>query len=235
MSDWESIQNDVMLDARAEMEAFDIASTESALEQCIYLFVEGESEELAFRILLEEGLGINFEKEGIIIANYNGIGNLGHTVRLMLHTLSHSRPMIFTFDDDDKKLIAKIGNVPQNVYMFKVPYQPVVTFPNGDLGGSFEESFLPEDFIDACFETTLLKENPQIEKQEFISYFDSKKPFYKQIVIYLQEKGLANFLPNKIEIAEELACSVDQEPETYLQLAKLIREVREQYPIKVKI
>jgi hypothetical protein len=31
MSDWESIQNDVMLDARAEMEVFDAASTESAL------------------------------------------------------------------------------------------------------------------------------------------------------------------------------------------------------------
>lgn len=235
MSDWESIQNDAMLDARCEMEAFDIASTESALEQCIYLFVEGKSEEIAFRILLEEGLGINFEKEGIVIANYNGIGNLGHTIKLMLKTLSHSRPMIFTFDDDYKNIFYKIGHVPQNVYMFKIPYQPVVYFSNGDFGGSFEESFLPEDFINACFETTLLKQNPHIEKQEFIDYFDSKKSFYNQIVIYLQEQGLANSLPSKIEIAEELACGVDPEPETYLQLAKLIREVREQHPIQVKI
>jgi len=235
MSDLESIKNDAMIDARAEMEAFNIASEESALEQCIYLFVEGESEEIAFRILLEEGLGIDFEKEGIVIANYNGIGNLGHTIRLMLKTLSHSKPMVFTFDDDDKKLVSKLGGVPQNVYMFKIPYKPVVTFPNGESGGSFEESFLPEDFVNACFETTLLRENSHIEKQNFIKYFDSKKPFYKQIVIYLKERGLTNYLPNKIEIAEELACNVNPVPDTYFRLEKLIREIRKQHPIQIKI
>ena len=110
----ERIEYDVMMNIKYELEAFDIASSKSALEQCIYLFVEGESEERAFWILLEEGLGINFDKDGVVLANYNGIGNLKHTIRLMQKTLSHTRPMIFTFDDDDKKLISNIGPVPSH-------------------------------------------------------------------------------------------------------------------------
>jgi hypothetical protein len=235
MSDRESIVFDTMMDIKCELEAFDIASSESALEQCIYLFVEGESEESAFRILLEEGLGINFDKDGIVIANYNGIGNLRHTIRLMQKTLSHSRPMIFTFDDDDKKLISRIGPVPSNFHLFKVPAQPVVTLTNGDFGGSFEESFKASDFINACFETTLLQNNPNIEKSDFESYFDSGKPFYAQIVRYLQEQGLQSYLPSKIEIAEVMACSCDPEPETYKKLAELIRSIRDQNPVQVKI
>ena len=58
--------------------------------------VEGESEEIAFRILLEEGRDINFKKYGIFIANYNGIGNLKNISRLMNKTLSHTRPMYFS-------------------------------------------------------------------------------------------------------------------------------------------
>ena len=101
MSDFERIQYGVIQDQLCEEMRWDAASRESALEQCIYLFVEGESEEGAFRILLEEGLGINFSDYGVVIANYNGIGNLKHVIRIMNQTLSHDCPMIFTFDDDD--------------------------------------------------------------------------------------------------------------------------------------
>ncbi|MCF2862910.1 TOPRIM nucleotidyl transferase/hydrolase domain-containing protein [Pseudoalteromonas sp. Cnat2-41] len=231
----DKLEADALLDLRCELEQWDIASKASALEQCMYLFVEGESEELAFRILLEEGLGVNFEELGIVIANYNGIGNLKHTLRLMNLTLSHERPMIVTFDDDNKSLIAGLGQQPDNIHLFKIPYSPVVTLPNGDVGGSFEESFEASDFIDALFETALFKRNPQINKQQFTASFDSKLPFYDQTVKYLRKQNLQNYLPSKVEIAEYLATHCDPEPETYVKLAGLIRRIRSDKPIQVKI
>lgn len=235
MSDRDSIEYDIIQDLLAESIQWQEASKESALEQCIYLFVEGESEEVAFKILLEEGLGVNFSELGIIIANYNGIGNLKHAIRIMNLTLSHERPMIFTFDDDDKSLITGLGAQPSNIHLFKVPFSPVVTLPNGQKGGSFEESFEPSDFIDACFDTSLLKANPQVIKQDFINIFNSAKPFYPQIVKFLKQKGLQSYLPSKPEIAEHMATSCTSEPQTYVELAKLLKDIRLQYPVKVKI
>ncbi|MDV5054668.1 TOPRIM nucleotidyl transferase/hydrolase domain-containing protein [Vibrio sp. T13N] len=231
----EKLEADALDDLRCQLEQWDIASKESALEQCIYLFVEGESEELAFRILLEEGLGVDFEKLGIVIANYNGIGNLKHTLRLMNLTLSHERPMIFTFDDDDKSLVNGLGQQPDNIHLFKVPCSPVVTLPNGDLGGSFEESFKASDFINALFETTLLKLNPQVDKQQFIASFDPSLPFYSQSVKYLRAQNLQSFLPSKIEIAEHMATESNPVPETYVKLAELIKRIRSESPVQVKI
>ncbi|WP_199780230.1 MULTISPECIES: TOPRIM nucleotidyl transferase/hydrolase domain-containing protein [Enterobacteriaceae] len=70
-----------------------------AKKQCIYIFVEGECEELVFQPLLER-CGIDFDTMGIVIANYNGVGNLKHAIRLLNQTLSHDRPIIVTYDDD---------------------------------------------------------------------------------------------------------------------------------------
>lgn len=235
MSDRESIEYDIMQEAISEALWWDEAGKESALEQCIYLFVEGESEETAFRILLEEGLGINFLEYGIIIANYNGIGNLKNVTRLMNLTLSHERPIIFTFDDDDPSLVPNSINLPNNIHLFKIPFQPVVTFSNGYRGGSFEESFEVSTFIDACFETTLLKANPQINKQDFTNIFDSEKPFYPQIVKFLKQKGITNSVPKKIEIAEEMAVTCTPELDTYTKLAQLIKDIRSKYPVRVKM
>ena len=143
--------------------------------------------------------------------------------------------MIFTFDDDNKSLISKVVNLPCNIHLFKVPNKPVVTLPNGEMGGSFEESFETSDFIDACFESTLLKMNPKISKAEFTNSFSVGKPFYPQIVNFLKSKSLPSYLPNKIEIAESMATSCITEPETYVKLAELIRTIRVDNPINVKI
>lgn len=235
MSDRDSIEFDSLLDSIGQEQQFTLAAKESALEQCIYLFVEGESEELAFRILLEEGVNLKFDDFGVVIANYSGNGSLQNMVRLMSQTLGHSRPMIFTFDDDNKSLISSLGQVPANVHLFKIPYKPAVTFKDGQKGGSFEESFGANDFIDACFETTLLKMNPQVLKSDFIIYFDENKPFHAQIVKFLKSQGLATYTPSKIEIAEHMATNCNSVPETYVKLADLIKKIRSQEPVKVKI
>lgn len=235
MSDRESIEYDMMLEDLAQEVRWDEASKESALEQCIYLFVEGESEELAFPILLEEGLGIKFSEFGVSIANYKGGGSLKNAIRLMRSTLGDNRLMIFTFDDEDPSIIANLGILPNNIYLFKVPFKPVVTFSNGHKGGSFEESFESSDFIEVCFETTLLKANPQIIKQDFIDVFDSTKPFYSQIVQFLKLKGLTSSVPKKTEIAEEMATTCTPEPDTYYELAQLIRNIRSKHPVEIKM
>ncbi|WP_223157572.1 TOPRIM nucleotidyl transferase/hydrolase domain-containing protein, partial [Vibrio cholerae] len=235
MSDFESIEDDAIYEQLCLERAWDEASKVSALEQCIYLFVEGESEEVAFRILLEEGLGIDFSEYGVVIANYNGIGNLRHVIRIMAQTLSHDRPMIFTYDDDDPSKVPPLNSLPSNIHLFKVPCLPTVTLPSGQQGGSFEESFDCRDFIDACFETTFLKNNPKVLKQDFISVFDSSKPFYAQIVNFLKTQGVATYVLPKPEIAENMAVACEPIPDTYQKLADLIKKIRVQTPVKVKI
>lgn len=49
----------------------------AALAQCIYTLILCGSEESKFQMLLEDQLcGLNFEENGVVVANYNGMGNL---------------------------------------------------------------------------------------------------------------------------------------------------------------
>ncbi|MGB5444939.1 MAG: hypothetical protein WBM99_05455 [Psychromonas sp.] len=227
MPDRDSVEYKTVLANLASDTVYRESSVTSDFGHCIYLFVEDENEKTAFRILLEEGLGINFRKYGIVLAHYGGIDNLQHTIKSMSQTASYSRPMIFTHGDDSKSrtTIKNFTNMPANIHLFKVPYQPVVHLPDGKIGGSFAESFAPKDFINACFNTTLLKSNPDIRKQDFSKIFQHNQPYYTQIVNFLQNKNLNNYLPCKVEIAEAMASSCKNEPITYHELAKLIKGI----------
>jgi len=79
-------------------------------EQCIYLLVEGASEERAFPILLEE-VGVELDSLGVVVANYNGCRNLIHALRFFYKTLSSDRPVIATIDNDQdgKQILHKIN------------------------------------------------------------------------------------------------------------------------------
>ena len=227
MSTRVSIKNESVLANLPFDTLYSESSGKSDLEHCIYLFVEDENEKTAFRILLEEGLGINFKKYGIVLAHYGGIDNLQDTLKSMRQTGKYSRAMIFTYNDDSKgkSAIKNYINMPGNIHLFKVPYQPVVHLPDGKIGGSFAESFAPKDFINACFNTTLLKSNPDIRKQDFSKVFQHNKPYYTQIVDFLKDKNLSNYLPCKVEIAESMARYCKNEPSTYHELASLIKEI----------
>ena len=72
-------------------------------------------------------------------------------------------------------------------------------------------------------------------KQDFISVFNSRKPFYAQMVNFLKAQGLSIYTLPKPEIAENMAVSCTPEPDTYIKLAELIKQIRSKNPVNVKM
>lgn len=235
MSDYDSIMADAIASQMAEDRYYELSFRKAALNQCIYLFVEGESEEIAFYEILNNRLSYDLEKNGILIANYRGIGYLKHTLRLMQDTLSFDRPMVVTFDNDmdgkNPKKVPSQASLERNIHLFPIPESPVVTLNDGTTGGSFEESFTSDDFISACFNTAILKNNQSIRQQDFQAVFDSDKPYHPQMIKFLKGLGLNNYCPSKTEIAFYLARNCQTIPYTYIKLKQLLENLRLQYPI----
>ncbi|EGT4509716.1 hypothetical protein AUN08_13885 [Cronobacter sakazakii] len=201
-----------------------------AKKQCIYIFVEGECEELVFQPLLER-CGIDFDTMGIVIANYNGVGNLKHAIRLLNQTLSHDRPIIVTYDDDHEgKKINKI-NTPSITY-FKIPFRPVVCYSDGSLGGAFEESFPRDCFLEACFQNNVIATTFLSGRNEFEKSFNTNKPWFSQLAQFISLNGGHPNSINKIKLAENMMFTVSQIPDTYKELAKVIIDIRNGNPIK---
>ncbi|RBP77910.1 hypothetical protein EBI01_19745 [Marinomonas rhizomae] len=201
-----------------------------AKKQCIYIFVEGDSEEAVFQSLLESCC-LDFETDGIVIANYNGIGNLKHAIRLLRKTLSHDRPVIVTFDDDiEGKRISNIIDDPL-ISAFKIPSSPVVTYSNGEKGGSFEESFPPDCFISASFKPRAIDSKLVGKETEFRNVFNSSKPWVAQLANFIKLNGGNPGSINKVEIAENMESSCLSIPKTFEELATLISQTRQAYPV----
>ncbi|HHQ4659781.1 TPA: TOPRIM nucleotidyl transferase/hydrolase domain-containing protein [Aeromonas veronii] len=203
-----------------------------ALKQCIYIFVEGESEEATFKTLLENVMcGLDFQSNGIVIANYNGIGNLKHAIRILRKTLSHDRPIIVTYDDDlEGKKVERYIDGPL-IYPFRIPHEPVVTYADGSQGGSFEEAFSKQTFIDACFQTGVIEPSSPGTATEFRVEFDDSKPWFPQIVRYVVSKGGHAGSINKVRLAKTMASICESIPDTFLELARKTVELRKNNPI----
>lgn len=217
-------------------EIFDSLCAEQVMKraahaQCIYIFVEGDSEEAVFQMLLED-CGLDFKTHGIVVANYNGIGNLRNSIRLLRKTLSHDRPIIVTYDDDrpgkreaqyiDDKLIS----------VFKIPQFPIVKYPDGSEGGSLEEAFSPELFIESSFKDDVILNANQNMKLDFIAIFDSERPWFSQLATYLSGVGMNAGSINKVRLVEHMAESCNPIPETFKKLAELTLKLREQNPVR---
>ncbi|WP_235845367.1 TOPRIM nucleotidyl transferase/hydrolase domain-containing protein [Morganella psychrotolerans] len=221
---------DILYEEMLHKHIYEKVMKNEAKKQCIYLFVEGESEELAFQPLLEE-CGIDFDKFGIVIANYNGIDNLKNAIRLLHKTLSHDRPIIVTYDDDHAgKKINKI-NSPLIEY-FKIPFNPVVSYSDGSLGGSFEESFPKDCFITACFQQNVMASSFLSRRNDFEKIFNPTKPWLSQLKQFIFSNGGTPNSINKINLADNMMTSVSQIPETYKELADVIIDIRNKNPIK---
>jgi len=209
---------------------------QATLSQCIYVFVEGQSEEVAIPTILNR-LGMDLEEDGIVVANYNGINNLPHVLRLMNQTLSYDRPIIVTYDNDlDGQRIAKKispyitnGN---NVIHQTLPSSPVVTFKNGHQGGSFEEAFDPQFFIDKCFQECFMPINIVLLKDDFLNIFDRHAPWLAQICEFCKKHGCMDFGSCKVLLAKELAEYCEPIPSSFTVLANLIQQTRLSNPVK---
>jgi len=203
-------------------------------EQSIYLFVEGESEERAFPVLLREF--IDLEDLGVDTAGYKGNGNLYTALKLLSKTLSHDRPVVATYDNDPAGLHAlrryQRDFVSDRVYFFPIPSTPVVEFVDGHRGGSFEESFDLTDFLDACFSTEIVPERISRERQAFERRFDPAKPWLPQVRKFCAEMADMDWKLRKPKLAEYLAWNCSRIPDTYRELARIIQKVRQDYPVR---
>jgi len=204
-------------------------------EQCIYLFVEGESEQIAFPVLLGEF--IDLEDLGIVIAVYNGNGNLYTALKLLSQTLSHDRPVVATYDNDLDGVRAvrryeQSDFVSDRVHFFAIPNSPVVEFSDGHRGGSFEESFEPGDFLDVCFSTEIVTEEISRQRQVFERQFEPGKPWLPQVRKFCAERDFTKWTARKPKLAENLAWNCSSIPDTYKELAAIIQDVREKYPVR---
>lgn len=209
---------------------------QATLSQCIYVFVEGHSEEVAIPLLLER-LGVGLENDGIVVANYNGINNLPHVLRLMNQTLSYDRPIIVTYDNDldgqrISRRISPYVNGGNKIVHHTIPSSPVVSFKNGHQGGSFEEAFDSRLFINACFQERFMPTNIVSLKKQFLNSFDNKVPWLAQICEFCKQHDCLDFGSCKVLLAEELAETCDPIPSTFTELAELVQQTRLANPVK---
>ena len=204
-------------------------------EQCIYLFVEGESERIALPTLL--GDLVDLDELGVVVAVYNGNGNLYTALKLLSQTLSYDRPVIATYDNDPDgarslRRYKESDFANDLVFFYSIPISPVVEFPNGHQGGSFEEAFAVEDFLSACFSPPILPDEICERRQEFESIFESSKPWLDQVRKFCAQHGFKDWSAKKPVLAERLAEDCAVTPDTYEKLAKLIQDIREQHPVR---
>lgn len=203
-------------------------------EQCIFLFVEGKSEEIAVPILFTDI--INLDTVGVKIANYGGRGNLEAALHLLNLTLSHGRPIILTYDNDPESIKSlnsckQQGLITDLIYLFPIPNNPIVTYASSHRGGAFEESFSTEIFMNAAFTTKILPISVVSERGHFESIFNPKKPWFPQLQKFTASLGFKDWATKKTLLAEAMAMECNDLPPTYQDLANLIKEVREKYPV----
>ena len=206
------------------------------MNQCIYLFVEGVSEEKTFPHLISKA-GFDLENNGVIIANYNGYSNLIHALRLLNKTLSNKRPVIVTIDNDvdGHKTIKKISEkeyLSKLIHMFPIPVENKVKYDNGFKGGSFEEMFDVEHFIDCCFSEIIMEKELVNMKSKFYRKFDKNKPWYDQVRKFCALNGDTEFAYKKVILAEYLMEECKSIPKKICKLVGLIKEVRDKYPVR---
>jgi hypothetical protein len=209
---------------------------EAKLTQCIYLLVEGVSEERALPVLLAKA-GLNLEDLGVVVANYNESGNLLHVLRLLRNTLSHTRPIILTIDNDERgaKIISKCQALYSNsdlYHVFPIPNKAKVKYPSGHVGGSFEEIFSVQHFLSSIFSREIMSDRLISRKAEFESIFDKRMPWFSQVKSFCAKYRDYSFESKKVKLAELLAITCDSVPKSITKLAAIVNEIRQRHPVR---
>lgn len=155
MSDLQTILADAAYEDYLEGLRYDKEMQIATLQQCIYLLVEGETEEKTYPELLAK-CDVDIEEIGVVIGNYNGCGNLIHALRLLKKTLSHDRPVIATIDNDEqgKRVCERLSQAGFNMDLITLVPMPSVVTPleySGGRVGLLKRCFLLITSLTKCF------------------------------------------------------------------------------------
>ena len=219
MSDLQTILDDAAYEDYLEGLRYDKEMQIATLQQCIYLLVEGETEEKTYSELLTK-CNVDIKEIGVVIGNFNGCGNLIHILRLLKKTLSHDRPIIATTDNDEqgKRVCERLPQAGFNMDLITlVPMPSVVTpleYPSGHKGGSFEEMFPPNHFIDQVFSPDFMPDILVSAKEEFRKQFRENKSWFEQVKKFCAEKGYTKMADFKVHIGIRLTKASEEFPPT---------------------
>ena len=87
-----------------------------------------------------------------------------------------------------------------------------------DDGGSFEESFSIEEFLDAVFHENVMPRQIRSQFREFRATFDSFRPWFRQVQKFCAHRGFPKIREKKVEVAELLATISMNNPRPTLRL-----------------
>jgi hypothetical protein len=211
---------------------------ESAIEerekliQCLYLFVEGKSEYIAFPRLLKAA-GFSLEDNAVEIINIGGASNAKHVVKVLRKTISRNRPLVLVLDRDEAGIDATNNPVIRNdelTTIVHIPQNPIVKYANGIEGGEFEDAFDVETLVSSCFRALPPDQAEKLNKESILSNLAPDKPRLNQINGEIR-KIIAGFYEiDKALLAERLAES-NVIPESIDHLAQVLVSIREEHPI----
>ena len=237
MSDFWSIYNDAAYDQYLNELLIEQEYEITKLQQCIYLLVEGVTEEKAYPELLAK-CDLMIEDVGVTISNYGGANNLIHILRLLKKTLSHDRPVIATIDNDyeGSRIVKKLTEsdfADKLLTLVPIPCScPKVIYPNGHKGGSFEELFEQNFFVDQVFNTDFMPVEIFRAKEGFLGQFEPEKPWFNQVKRFCAERNYCDFEKHKVDIGIKLSERCKKVPPDIMKLSEIIREVRQKHPVR---
>jgi hypothetical protein len=222
--------DDARHDAAAEEWFHEQSLEREKLIQCIYLLVEGDSEEIAFpRLLLRAGLDL--EELGVVLVNLQGVANASHVIRTLAITLSADRPVVLVVDNDPEGMKAlKYSDLAKHHLLttVKVPVAPKVECYDGSRGGSLEEAFDLEVVVRAALRT-LNNELGVFDVGEILAAVDETKPWLAQISQFVRDRSEGFRGVEKTALAELLADEAP--PKTIVDLAQTLLKVRGEHPV----
>ena len=204
----------------------------------IFLFVEGDTEEEVLPEMIYEA-GYDLADNSIEIANYHGIDNLLHSIKLFRKTLSFQSPVIVTFDNDSKGFKNWNKLTDENntdfeikpIFCYKLPSAKPEIIYSTHKGGSFEEIFELDDFIEACISLEGIPKSVIKSRVEIKKNFIRSESWLEQFKKILSKHNYKRDI-NKIILGLNLYKVSKEIPPDILNLIELIKKVRKEYPIK---
>jgi predicted ATP-dependent endonuclease of OLD family len=237
MSDFWSRYDDAMYDDYLDRLVGEEEMKILYLQQCIYLFVEGETEEEAYPELLAK-CDLNIDDIGVVVADYNGAGNLIHCLRLLQMTLSHDRPVVVTIDNDEEGLrnlnkAKKYGFDMKHITILPMPsISPSIEYKSGHTGGAFEEMFYCDQFVDQAFCSEFMPGTIVTEKKKFLESLENTSGWFDQLMKFCALRGYTEIKDYKKQIGVRLAETCERIPPDISALADTLRRIRKEHPVR---